>query len=173
MKLECAECGKTFEKPDNEYRRRVKRGAKDFFCSKSCSNAHGNRVSPRGPRAKNLVANNRRDEFTPFRWFLLRAKARRHLGRTDLDLSYLSNLWEEQKGCCPFAGQKMILPENTNGWPQKSPMNASLDRIDGGKGYVKGNVRFVSVMANLARGEFSDEDVIGFCRMVFENKMGE
>lgn len=44
--------------------------------------------------------------------------------------------------------------------------NASLDRIDNSKGYLKGNVRFVSMMANLARSTFSDNELIRFCKSV-------
>jgi len=34
------------------------------------------------------------------------------------------------------------------------------------KGYIKGNVRFVSLMANYCRNEFTDEDVKLFCEAV-------
>ena len=48
--------------------------------------------------------------------------------------------------------------------------SASLDRIDNSKGYVQGNVRFVSVMFNFARNKFSDEEVIEFAQAVIKNR---
>ena len=44
------------------------------------------------------------------------------------------------------------------------PEGHTLDRIDNDKGYVKGNVRFVSVIFNFARNNFSDQDVLNFCQ---------
>ena len=49
------------------------------------------------------------------------------------------------------------------GWDYRKP---SLDRVDCTKGYVPGNVRFVTVMANYCRNRFEDKDLIGFCREV-------
>ena len=39
------------------------------------------------------------------------------------------------------------------------PHSPSLDRIDCSKGYVKGNVRFITYSANLMRWKF-DDDVV-------------
>lgn len=37
VRLVCANCGKEFDKPAGEYRRRIKEGHTKFFCSRSCS----------------------------------------------------------------------------------------------------------------------------------------
>lgn len=64
----------------------------------------------------------------------------------------------------------MILPLGTAiGWMEQDPSNASLDRIDNSKGYIEGNVRFVALMANLARQSFTDEQMIAFCKAVATN----
>ncbi len=85
----------------------------------------------------------------------------------DLDLDYLKELWAGQDGRCPLTGWELRLPDTANGWRSgKHPANASLDQINHGAGYTKGNVRFISVMANLSRGQFSDEQVLEFCRAV-------
>lgn len=58
-------------------------------------------------------------------------------------------------------------------WSVPSPWNASLDRIDNAKGYIQGNVRFITVMANLARSTFTDEQVLEFCHAVVQNHKKE
>jgi hypothetical protein len=44
----------------------------------------------------------------------------------------------------------------------KTPDRASLDRIDSKKGYVRGNVEFISLMAQYAKNEWSRGDVEKF-----------
>lgn len=164
----CKECKKEVEKNVGEINRRKRLGSSNFYCGRSCANRDGNRKSPRGGNIKLLVADNRRDEYTPFRWFLARVKARPRKGPSDLTVEYLKWLWEYQQGICPFTGWPMHLPHSTVGWAddQVRPRAASLDRYDNSKGYVQGNVRFVSVIANYAKSQFSDQEVMGFCRAV-------
>jgi hypothetical protein len=111
----------------------------------------------------------KRDEYTSFRWFLLRSEYRdRHKKcGCDLDIIYLKELWEEQKGICPLTGWELILPNDTKkAFNTSDPRNASLDRIDPSKGYVRGNVRYICYMANIAKHKFTDEQLIEFCRAV-------
>ena len=164
--LICSGCGEPFEKAKAEYNRRAKAGHTTFFCSRGC---HVRTQDPGryGRTAAHLDPGNQRDEFTSFRWFLARVRYRAaKKGETDLTLKYLKNLWNRQSGRCPFTGWELVLPRSAGGWDERSVWNASLDRKDCSKGYVKGNVRFVSVMANVARGDFSDADLRGFCRAV-------
>jgi hypothetical protein len=42
----------------------------------------------------------------------------------------------------------------------------SLDRIDSSKPYLKDNVQVVVYMYNVCKGEFSQEDVMLFARML-------
>ena len=170
MKLVCDNCNSEFEKKERDYKRRIKLGQTRFFCSLSCAAIKGNEEIPRkGNMHSGLKADNKRDEYTPFRWFILRAEYRdrkKHYG-CNLTVAYLKQLWEQQKGKCPFTDWNLILPQNTkNGWLESNPANASLDRIDNSKGYLEGNVRFISIMANLARQSFTDEQLIDFCKAV-------
>lgn len=113
-----------------------------------------------------MNADNRRDRLTQFRWYIARAVYRKQYGPTDLTAEYLESLWDSQGGTCPFSGQALHLTQSTRGFTVKDPMNASLDRIDSALGYVRGNVRFVSVMANYARNDFTDEQLREFCAHV-------
>jgi len=62
----------------------------------------------------------------------------------------------------------MTLPRNTLEWETRTgdPWKPSLDRIDPGLGYLRANVRFVCVIANLAKAGFTDDELIAFCRQV-------
>lgn len=169
IRLECQKCGEPFDKNLSEYKRCCKRGQQRFYCGLSCHMSVANKTTPRGQdNWRQLDPANRRDEFTPFRWFLLRAKARRaKKGPTNLTLKSLQSLWSDQEGVCPLTGWALTLPDGAKGWlGGKSPRNASLDRLDHRKGYIKGNVRFVALMANVARKDFSDEELVAFCRAV-------
>jgi hypothetical protein len=171
IKLVCSGCGEFFMKAKKEYARQKKRGQERFFCTQSCRTSLQNKEVPRGT-VEHLKADNRRDEMTPFRWYILRVKGRPRHGRYTVTLQYLKRLWEEQKGICPLTGWKLVLPDSTNGWKKGlTPKSASLDRVNCEKGCVSGNVRFVSVMANLARGRFSDEELEDFCRAVARMKV--
>ena len=128
---------------------------------KGSHNLDGHRVG-----AAHLDPGNRRDAFSPFRYYM--RKARNRPKETDLDLLYLKTLWEQQKGRCALSGIKMEIPQNTRAFEKRGhdPWKPSLDRIDCSKGYLKGNVRFVTMLANFALNGFSDEDLVQFCQAV-------
>lgn len=167
-------CAKLFLKDEREIRRQNKRGKVLFFCSRACSASYGNRGKRKGT-TKHLVGYTRRDQHTPFRFYVRVGERRdRNCGRTtNITTEYLLELWNKQNGICPFTGWYLILPKDCEGWNQADPKNASLDRIDNTLGYVIGNVRFISVMANYARNTFTDEQLINFCNDVAKhNKNG-
>lgn len=90
----------------------------------------------------------------------------------DITVRYLQCIWSNQKALCPLTGWNLKLPIGSNGWIKKNPLtiySASLDRIDNSKGYLQGNVRFISVMANYARNIFTDEEVVEFAKAVTEH----
>ena len=166
----CAGCGTPFEKPSNEYRRQVNRGRTEFYCTLSCHAEQQHRSGVLNQDATHLNPANRRDHLTPFRWFLNGVKSCIHAaprkGPTDLTPEFLRLLWEQQGGVCPFTGWPLQLPTTTRRWKTKNLRCASLDRIDSTQGYVQGNVRFIALMANLARSTCSDEDLVSFCKAV-------
>lgn len=55
----------------------------------------------------------------------------------------------------------------------KNPWSPSLDRVDSRKGYVKGNVQLTSLMYNMCKHTFTDDDVRTFAKSYLENKVGE
>ena len=170
-------CGKTFPKPVKEVTRQLKRNPdRVFYCSSSCygrktSRHHLGSHLGRG-KPQYLKPGNRLDEFSPFRYYMTKARNRKH--ETNLDLPYLKALWEQQEGRCALSGVQMDIPRTTAAYNARGhdPLKPSLDRIDGSKGYLKGNVRFVTMVANFAKQDFSDEVLLEFCKAVVEHNQG-
>lgn len=176
--VKCRVCNKWFERWYSEIEKCIKRGSKHLCCSLSChAKINGKTRSITAKTKAEQTArikkfnNNRRDHLTPFRWYLARAKARSSKKGddqlTNLTSEYLKDLWERQQGVCPLTGWKMNLADSTSGFSDsKHPKNASLDRVDSSKWYVKDNVRFISLIANYAKAEWDDQWVIDFAKSV-------
>lgn len=120
----------------------------------------------------NTCVHTRRDEFSPYRRHLRLARTRVKVnGRLlNITLEYLKDLWEKQEGRCPYTGWELENFETTSLWSnhQLHPKTASLDRIDSKLGYIEGNVQFVSLMANYAKLDFQEAQLLEFCKAVFD-----
>lgn len=85
----------------------------------------------------------------------------------DFDIEYLKEVWDDQNGICPITGYELILKTCKDRKKKLLPEHASVDRIDNAKGYIKGNIRFISVMANYALNyQFTDDQLIDFARKI-------
>ena len=168
----CDNCGKEFLKPQSEITRNSKLGRKNYCC-RECS-AEGVRKTrnnlPHKPASKKMldhlksISYNHRDDYTPFRYSLRCAK--RRFKDVDITLEDLKEIWEAQQGVCPYTGFKLILPENSNVNEIDFFHRASLDRIDSSRGYVKGNIQFISTPINLMKQTQSDESVKQFLKEI-------
>ncbi len=176
IKLKCTECGGEFERSAVEARRNAKKG-RDTFCSRTCMCIHHNQNCPT-VRHDHLrkYRNTTADEFSPFRKFMKSVRVRKRENRGhrglgyDITLQDLRDQWEAQDGVCPYTGWKLQLPLSVERWDPETPfhLRASIDRIDSAVGYMKGNIQFCALMANLAKGKLLDEDLIKFCKAVAE-----
>jgi hypothetical protein len=158
----CKNCGRSFEKPLNEYHRKVKL-SQDFFCSRTCSGINnlknfGLRVN-RIPPAPRYGAN-------PFRYYLRNCQKR--FQECNLTLEYLQQVWEQQDGFCPYSKVKLILNTHCLRHPDKR-FTASLDRIDSTKGYITGNVQFTSMAINYLKNTMSHQETIEFLQLLAKN----
>jgi hypothetical protein len=175
--LTCDTCNKEFEKERNEYNRRIRLGKDKFYCGLSCSSKNPDNI-------KNITDNRscfpvwelanpkKHDEYSMFRPTLksIKSRVKEKQKEFNLTLKHLKDVWDSQKGKCPFTGFDLELRTYASRCnfrdKELSIKSASLDRIDNSKGYVIGNVRWVSVMFNFARNKLSDEDVIEFAQAV-------
>jgi len=94
----------------------------------------------------------------------------------DIDLEYLSKIWDSQRGTCAISGQQIIAPRTTSTVDDKLVprwRKASLDRIDSSKPYIRGNVQFVSMMANYAKSDGTIYDLIKLCSGIVNKDIGK
>jgi len=161
--IQCDFCGKEFERQLKEYnRQQVKRG-RPAYCSQGCATkkchekgSYKNNIwtSETAPRD---LGGTKKDEFSPYRETLRRVKRRRGKHNFDIDLHYIKEVYEAQEGKCIYTGVDIELPD---GKKSNATKTASLDRIDSKKGYVKGNVQFISVICNHAKNDLTHEEMI-------------
>lgn len=165
IKLVCQICGNEFERTVGEVKRNAKIG-RNVFCTRRCAGKYNAKNIPMEKRGvwKHLNAANRYDEYSMFRVFMHRIVSKKK--NIDLTLQDLKEQWEKQNGICPYTGWLLESPKNTGDKRSKKLNTASLDRIDSTKGYVKGNVEYVSLMAQFAKNDFSKQDLLNFCKAV-------
>ena len=156
IELSCFHCHKKFVIPLFNYRKRIKRyNNKDrITCSTEC-------------RIK-LLNLSRRDEFSPFRQLYFRTKNQVNKNKRkagNLTLNDIKELWEKQKGICPYSGLVMVLPE-TSKVGSYEPLRASVDRIDSSKPYNKDNCHLVCIAMNYAKNSYTHEQMQEFMRLL-------
>jgi len=160
--IQCDFCGKKFERQLKEYnRQQVKRG-RPAYCSQGCATkkchekgSYKNQLWTSETNPRGYI--HRKDEFSPYRETLRRAKRRKQ--KCDIDLQYLKEIYEAQEGRCVYTGVDIELPDGKKSNPL---ITASLDRIDSKKGYVKGNVQFISVICNHAKNDLTHEEMVSW-----------
>lgn len=159
----CEFCNNKFFKPKNEYNRSIKVG-RNFYCSASCAGkakaidpsknfgGNPNKIPP-----KNNIKTN------PFLYYIRNCKQRNH--EVNIDAQYLEHIWNEQKGKCAYTNLDLHL--NTHKHQSKDiRYNASVDRIDSSKGYVKGNIQFISTAINYMKNTLTHEQTIEFLKII-------
>lgn len=163
----CDCCGKESFKPSSEYNRNVRLGRHNF-CSRSCSvtfankQSKGKHISEKQRKHLLSICNNRKDEYSGFRYILRNVNKR--FKDVDVDLEYLKSLWDLQCGICPYSGIKLTLPTYKNNNDYFT--TASLDRIDSSKGYIRGNVQFIALPINYLKSTMSDVAVKRFLKQI-------
>jgi len=107
----------------------------------------------------------RRYEQDPFKFRseYIRKRSKTNGLSFDLTSEYLEQLWDECGGICPMTGNPMLKKSERN-----DPFVVCIDRIIPDKGYIKGNVRLVSLWYNTARSNWGDDFTLEMCQRVVE-----
>lgn len=173
---ECVKCKKVINKDLSEVKRNIKMG-RQSFCSISCAVTYRNLNDPKykteefkhqfKERMKGYPNPSKPDEYTLFRESLRKIKMRY---KQNIDKFYnvtlqdLKNQWELQNGKCPYSGIKLSLTTVNN------PIyKASVDRIDSSKGYIVGNIQWVSQAINYMKSTMSHEETLKLCKFIATN----
>lgn len=168
--IECSGCKTKFLKAESEIKRSK---SNNHYCSLSCLAKYNN--SGKYLKAENRYdiskhIKNKLDDYTIFRWYLKRAKQRKHK-EFNLTLDGLKCIWENQKGICPYTNIKLRLKLHSDKalLVFDNPFEfASLDRIDSNLGYTLDNVEFISVGINYLKSNFTKEQTISFINIIKE-----
>lgn len=70
----------------------------------------------------------------------------------DIDIEYLTNLIKN------FCDNNYYVLES------KNPFKPSIERINNNEGYTKENIKIVWLIENYCRNEFTEKDVVEFCK---------
>ena len=143
----CSGCGK-----EQSYGRldHFKSAVKGDWKCKSCANHDNNFKGRFGPM--------------PITWFEIKRKGGLHRGLMwDLEPQDILDLYEQQNGLCALTGWPI-------GWAKKGlTATASIDRIDSGEGYIKGNIQLLHKDVNMSKQQYSQDYFIELCKAVAEN----
>jgi len=104
----------------------------------------------------------------------LQQDCHRHRGRKKVQLSYdkFYNEWKKQFNktglICPLSGETM-----THSLGNGAVLtNISVDRIDSDKEYIRGNIQFVCLMANLMKNKYNNKTLLGWSKKIV-NHLGK
>lgn len=141
--------------------KKIKRSRALSLKSKGCSKCIGKKLQRNKHsqwKGGNLISSS---VYTRIK---LNALSRNH--KFDISLEYIENLFIKQNKKCVYTKLALTLPETHRDWSN----NASLDRIDSSKGYVKDNVQWVTKKINMMKRNLSDKEFIQLCELVALNK---
>jgi hypothetical protein len=107
--------------------------------------------------SNNITASNRVSNWPRYLARTCTNDARRRRYPCDIDATYIESLWEKQRGLCHWLGIPMV-PSTI----VRQPQRPSIDKLDGSKGYTRGNVVLCTMFANMGRNSFPSEDFRAF-----------
>lgn len=172
----CDQCGKEYLKPLSEYKRNKELG-RHSFCSRSCSCKYNcvhssdkmleysrSEKNKQRLRSLNEIKRLKRPEVV-FSYCL--RNCRKRYKECTITLEDLQEQWNKQKGICPYSGISLLVPTYKKN--HNNPIySASVDRIDSTKGYIPGNIQFVSTCINYMKNTMSDEETRFMCKCIAE-----
>ena len=174
--INCDYCGCEVEKPISEVNRNRKLN-RHLFCSRSCAmkflsknRTQAMKQHSNSEKNKQLLLNNNNEYYIKypekvFSYFLRNCKKR--YKECTLTLIDLQEQWIKQNGICPYSGIKLNIPTYKKHY--NTPIyTASVDRIDSSKGYIPGNIQFVSTCINYMKHTMSNSDTWLMCKHIAE-----
>ena len=100
------------------------------------------------------IIKNKHENDPSYRLFLLARRRTKKKGLNfDLTKEFVKKLWEIDNKICPILKEKYVFGI------KKKDLNPSIDRFDNNKGYVKGNIKFISHKANAFKGNITNPDI--------------
>lgn len=99
----------------------------------------------------------------------LRFRAKEQGVPFDLSPEDLIAQWEEQDGFCWYTGKKLnLLLESNGNFPHRD--FPSIDKRYPSRGYVSGNIAWMTYSVNRMKNDLDEDEFISFCKVVNANK---
>ena len=92
-------------------------------------------------------------------WQQIKNSGKRRSLQFNISIKYIWNIYIKQNRKCKLSGRDIILYKN-----------ASLDRIDSSKGYIKGNIQWVDKDINRIKTNLKEDHFIELCKDVAKTK---
>jgi hypothetical protein len=154
IELTCDHCGNKFTVSKRHRENQLKRYKCSFTtCSAKCRTDYWKEKELQ----KALT-----DKLSPFKRLFNRMK--NHRLYDGVSIEDISVLWQKQQGKCALSALLMELPTHRKDKTPTTPKFASIDRIDSSKPYSKDNIQLVCVSLNLAKNDFSEQQIREFIK---------
>lgn len=172
--VKCKVCGNSFDKPKNEYNRRIKLGKTDFYCSLNCSGNRDDNKSMLLEFGKNYLFKGGENKCkteeqklkSSMRNFAKRVRARKSKFVEELDLDKMIEIWNYQNGKCKFTNVDLVLQHRPEYKTISNNYKASIDRIDSSKPYTIDNIQFISLTVNNLKSSMLEKEVFEFFEII-------
>ena len=165
IKIKCDYCGIDYDKPLTEYNRNLSLN-RHSFCSRNCCGSFSNKYCSQNRTHEHLLNYHYRKIVDPYLYYM--RIIQRRFKEITITIDDLKDQWTIQNGICPYSGIQLILGSSVK--TNVNPIyRASLDRIDSSKGYIKGNIQFVSTCINYMKHTLSHDDTIELCKLISKN----
>lgn len=90
--------------------------------------------------------------------------------RQNLSLSYVLDLYHNQKGLCALSGREMTFIKKVDS--PKVHTNLSIDRIDSSLPYQEGNIQLVCAVTNIMKTTLTMEEMYEWCTSISNHLKG-
>jgi hypothetical protein len=171
--LVCSTCGNSFEKPLNEYNRKIKLGKKDFFCSLHCAGKRSQNVEMILDIGKSYYFKGGENKITTqtgkvmqaMKEFSRRIRRRKQFEK-EISPEDLFEIWNKQKGRCAHTNVQLVLPFSSMYNDVNNNFKASIDRINPQLPYSVDNIQFTSISVNYLKNNMTELDINEFFTIV-------
>lgn len=166
----CTTCNTTKPITDFPNRKAAPIGFRDSTLYSPCKACNAERARDWRSKNKGYRGSGRMTKYTnqplisAIRTRLREAQTRiKKFGKIESDLTeeYLYDLFNNQESKCALLGYDMKIQRDP-------PLSLSLDQIEPSKGYVVGNVQWVTWIANRAKGDMTQDDFYRMCEIAIE-----
>lgn len=95
----------------------------------------------------------------------IKARCKREEIPLSATLKYLAYLWKKQQGCCFYTGKTLTWETGRHHLHARSTQ-ASIDRLDPARGYIKGNLVWCTGSVNRAKSNLTKDEFLALCQVI-------